>query len=78
MVPKASLERAFSRTQVWVAHFMPCEQQSPVSPSMSREDRLLAMWFPQPRVSHLLKPTKGQGQEKLNHDMESVIEFHPQ
>lgn len=49
---------------------MPCEQQSPVSPSTRHEDRLLAMWFPQPRVSHLLKPTKGQGQEKLNHDME--------
>ena len=70
MVPKATLERDFSRTQVWVAYFLSCEQNRPVSPSMRREDRSLAVWFLQPRESHILKSTKGQEQEKLNHDME--------
>lgn len=70
MVPKATLERDFSRTQVWVAYFVSCEQNRPVSLSMRREDRSLAVWFLQPRESHVLKSTKGQEQEKLNHDME--------
>ena len=70
MVPKATLERDFSRIQVWVAYFLSCEQNRPVSPSMRREDRSLALWFLQPRESHILKSTKGQEQEKLNHDME--------
>ena len=70
MVPKATLERDFSRTQVWVAHFVSCEQNRPVSPSTRREDRSLALWFLQPRESHILKATKEQEQEKLKHDME--------
>lgn len=74
MVPKAALGRACSSTQIWVAHFVPCEQDGPVSPSVRLEDRPRAMWFPQPQESHVLKSVKGQGQEKLNHSMvESVF-----
>lgn len=66
--PRAALGRSFSRTQICKAHFVPCEQHRPVSPPMRHEDRPLAMWFPQPRESHVLKSTKGQRRENVNHD----------
>lgn len=69
MVSKAARGRACSRTQIWVAHFVPCEQDRPVSPSVRHEDRPRAMSFSQPQDSQVLKSMKGQRQEKLNHGL---------